>query len=148
MPSKKNLAKIHIAKKELGLTDEVYRDILRNRFKVESARDLTDLQAATLLSLFRQRGWRPAIGRKAKSDSREKSRSGYIAIRPGPAARQQRKVLAMWAQLGYEPEKLHGRCKRQFGIERFEWVTEHRDLHVLITDLDRMISSMTHGGRR
>ena len=31
-PSKADLAKIHIAKKELGLSDDVYRDILRSRF--------------------------------------------------------------------------------------------------------------------
>ena len=146
VPSKADLAKIHIAKKQLGLTDEVYRDILRARFKAESSRDLTDRQAATLLSLFRERGWRQASGRKKKDEGRQ-SRPGYIAIKPGPAARQQKKVLAMWAQLGYAPEKLHERCKRQFGIERFEWVTEYRDLHVLITDLEGRIKSMVAGGR-
>ena len=38
-PSKAALAKIHIAKKELGLTDEMYRDLLFCNFKVESAKE-------------------------------------------------------------------------------------------------------------
>ncbi len=39
---RKNLATIHIVKRELGLSDEEYRDILRREAGVESAKDLTD----------------------------------------------------------------------------------------------------------
>lgn len=66
MPSRNDLAKIHIAKKELGLDDDIYRGVLWDRYHKESAAELSDLQAADLLDLFRQKGWRPAsIGQRA-----------------------------------------------------------------------------------
>lgn len=136
MPTHAQLAKIHIAKKELQLTDDTYRDILALHFKAESAKDLTDRQAEQLLDLFRAKGWKPK--KSASSAPGRKRRDGnYIAIKPGPTAAQQRKVLAMWNSLGYGMDKLHGRCLRQFGIERFEWVTDPHQLHVLITDLKK-----------
>jgi hypothetical protein len=35
----------------------------------------------------------------------------FIEIKPGPAAKQQRKVLALWHALGYDMDKLHTRVK-------------------------------------
>jgi phage gp16-like protein len=139
-PSKAQLAKIHIAKKELQLTDEVYRDILALNFKVESAKDLTDRQAVQLLEIFRGKGWQV---KSKKAAPGQKKRSGnFIAIKPGPVAAQQRKVLAMWNELGYSMEKLHSRCRTQFYVDRFEWLTDSNALHVLITDLNKRIKTM------
>ena len=138
MMNRADLAKIHIAKKELGLTDEAYRDMLHLHFGVSSAKDLLPKQVVVLLNNFRARGWKPkkgAVVKHGRADQRRKD-DNFIVIKPGPAARQQRKVLAMWAALGYDVAKLHARCKKQFGIERFEWVTEYDELHVLITDLE------------
>ena len=60
MPSRSELAKIHIAKKELGLDDATYRGILWDRYHLESAADLNTAQVVDLIDLFRQKGWRPA----------------------------------------------------------------------------------------
>jgi len=60
MPTRNHLAKIHIAKKALGLKDATYRSILRKRYHRESAAELSDRQAADLIDLFREKGWRPA----------------------------------------------------------------------------------------
>jgi phage gp16-like protein len=134
MPSRAALAKIHIATKELGFSDEAYRDLLLLQFKVESASKLTEQQAASLLDIFRRKGWKP---KKSRQQPGQKRRNGsFIEIKPGPAAAQQRKVLALWNALGYDLDKLHTRCSRQFGVDRFEWLTEPRHLHVLITDLE------------
>lgn len=130
MPKPQQLAKIHIAKKELGLSDEAYRDILRLHFRVESARDLTDRQATVLLNRFKAQGWQPKVAAQPRKNS------NYISIKPGPAAAQQRKVLAMWNALGYDMAKLHSRVKTQFGVDRFEWLDDPKALHVLITDLE------------
>ena len=59
MPDRKDLAKIHIAKKELGLDDATYRGILWDRYHLDTAADLTPGQAADLIALFRAKGWRP-----------------------------------------------------------------------------------------
>lgn len=60
MPNRNDLARIHIALKELGLDDDTYRAVLRERYHTESAAELSEWQAADLLDLFRQKGWRPA----------------------------------------------------------------------------------------
>lgn len=60
MPNRSDLAKIHIAKQELGLDEATYRDILQKRYHQDSAADLTPGQAADLIALFRDKGWRPA----------------------------------------------------------------------------------------
>ena len=65
MPNRSDLAKIHIAKKELGLDDSTYRGVLWDRYGKETAADLTDRQAADLIDLFRQKGWRPISFRQA-----------------------------------------------------------------------------------
>ena len=85
-PTNAQLAKIHIAKKELQLTEEVYRDILALNFKVESAKALTGWQAEQLLDIFKAKGW------KAKA-SKDKGRS------PKYGDPQQRKVVALWITL-------------------------------------------------
>ncbi len=139
MPSAADLAKIHIAKKELGLTDEAYRDILRTHFRVESAKDLAPKQVIVLLNKFRAKGWKPkqgAVVKHGRTGTRRKA-DNFIQIQPGPAARQQRYALALWNALGYDVDKLHTRCKKQFGVDRFEWLTEHDHLHILITDLQQ-----------
>jgi len=130
-PTRAEYAKIHIAVKELGLTDENYRDMLEFNFGVQSAKDLTAAQVAELLDLFRMKGWKPKLP-KRKGDE-------YITVKPGPAAAQQRKVLALWHALNYPMAALHTRCRKQFGVERFEWLTDNHSLHVLITDLERRL---------
>jgi hypothetical protein len=59
MPSRADLARIHIAKKELGLDDASYRGVLWGRYHKESAAYLTPREVADLIELFRQKGWRP-----------------------------------------------------------------------------------------
>lgn len=46
------LAVLHIAKKELNLSEEEYRDILRNAAGVESAKDLDDEKFRRLMNVF------------------------------------------------------------------------------------------------
>nr|WP_321464281.1 regulatory protein GemA [uncultured Desulfobulbus sp.] len=132
---KTTLAKIHIAKKELALSDQAYRDILFFNFQTGSAKDLTSLQARQLIELFRAKGWQPKPGR-----GQQKGKSRFITVKPGPAAKQQKKVLALWNALGYEMGALHGRVKKQFGVDRFEWLEDGQALHVLITDLQRRVT--------
>lgn len=59
------LAKIHIARKDLGLSDDLYRDILREAGKVESAADLDWRGRAAVLARFKELGWKATAGKKA-----------------------------------------------------------------------------------
>jgi len=129
-----DLAKIHIAKKELGLSDQEYRDILYANFKVSSAKDLGCKEISRLLSIFRQKGWQPRFKFKSKG-SQPKGKRNFKEIKAGPLARQKRYILALWNALGYDLAKLDARCKKQFGLDRFEWLQDEDHLHILITDL-------------
>ena len=134
-PTRAELAKIHIAKKELGMSDDAYRDLLRLHFGVESARDLSPRQVTVLLNKFRAKGWRPR--RKVKSGRRGAAlkKKNFKEISSGPNARQKRYILALWNALGYDVAKPDARVKRQFGIDRFEWLHDDHALFVLATDL-------------
>ncbi|HAF00411.1 MAG TPA: GemA protein [Methylophilaceae bacterium] len=56
---KAEIAKIHIAKKDLGLDDETYRSLLWTAARVESSKDLDHAGRAAVLEHFKARGWKP-----------------------------------------------------------------------------------------
>lgn len=77
MPTSANLAKIHIAKKELGLSDEDYRGILAYHFQVDSAAKLNDRQCVVMINHLKAKGWKPK--------SRDKKRGKpFAGTRPAP----------------------------------------------------------------
>jgi phage gp16-like protein len=59
------LAKIHIAKKDMGLTDDQYEAMLSG-MKVKSAKELTIPQMEKLILYMKHYGWRPGKARKPK----------------------------------------------------------------------------------
>lgn len=75
MPTRNELARIHIAKKEMGLDDDAYRDMLRDRYGVESAKNLNQDDVRDLLAhcakvgaLSSGKGWQ---GRPLPSEDRK-----------------------------------------------------------------------------
>jgi phage gp16-like protein len=58
------LAKIHLAKRDLGLSDVDYRHVLFVQFGVDSSAKLSDLELHKLLDHFRSKGW----GQKRSAD--------------------------------------------------------------------------------
>jgi hypothetical protein len=138
MPTKADYAKLAIARKALSLSEEQYRDIMAmNCNGKTSAKALNAMELATLFGIFADRGWRPTSPKTVKSGHKATRRvdDNYRRIPPGPAAKQQRYVVALWVKLGYEVKKLDIRVKKQFGLDRFEWLTDHDSLRILITDL-------------
>jgi phage gp16-like protein len=66
----KHLAKVHIAKKDLGLDEETYRDIVQRVTGHPSAGECTERQLDELLGEFKRLGWTPKPkGRKPLSKS-------------------------------------------------------------------------------
>jgi hypothetical protein len=71
MATPKQIKLIHIAKGQLGLDDDTYRDALREMFGAGSSKDLSPAQADQLLDEFKHRGFRivsrhPRPARRAK----------------------------------------------------------------------------------
>lgn len=115
MPSQKNLAKIHIAKKDLGLTDDAYRDVLRNITGKDSSAKLTDNQALRVLRYFESRGFRP---------KKQRSLPGMTV----PTDPQSKKIRALWITLHKAGVVKNGTdlamlafVKRMVKRDRLEW---------------------------
>ncbi|MBI4384800.1 MAG: regulatory protein GemA [Nitrospinae bacterium] len=108
MPKRELLALVHIAKKELNLPDDIYRDILFVQFGKETARDLSAEEIFALLDHFRSLGWKSNSGRPlAEGSQRAAGPSAASRLRGGgnrvptiaperatPA--QRRKIETLW----------------------------------------------------
>lgn len=75
------LAKVHIAKKDLGLDDATYRAIVTRVAGKGSSSDCTDPQLGALLAEFTRLGWKP---------SKDTRRSNKPWVR---------KIYAIWGEL-------------------------------------------------
>jgi hypothetical protein len=134
MPIQKLLAKIHIAKKELGLEDEIYRDILYRKFKVTSSKALSDSQALVLINHFKNVGWVPKSKPKKYDDL--PPRDLYDAS-PG----QRRLIEVLWHDLyrGNE-EKKHLRqfLWNHFKVSEVRFIRDKDLAHKVIEALKQM----------
>lgn len=81
--------KIEVAKVELGLDDEAYRDILRSRFGKESRKSLGNAQLVDLIEHFKSLGFKPKSTRPPK-------RAGSRPMAKGP---EPEKIRALWLSL-------------------------------------------------
>lgn len=89
---KQLLAKVHIAKKQLGLSDDDYRDTLQGLFGVRSASKLSDRRLTELVEYFKSVGFKPLPRKSASRKSKP----------PVAAEHKQdliRKMRALWISL-------------------------------------------------
>lgn len=111
---RRDMARIHIAKKQLGLDDGTYRDMLWSVARVRSSADLdyTGLQRVlahlTACGFKSTKGKRPHPGRPANIDSEDR----------GPLLR---KIEAMLTDARREWAYAHGMAKRMFRVEHCQF---------------------------
>lgn len=135
------LAKVHLAKKDLGLTEGDYRHVLRYNYNVESARDLSDRELNSLLDLFKSKGWKA----RPKGQAAE---SGRDIKPPVPAERQplMNKIEALLAEKG----RLEGRrvswkyaeaiLRNQGGPQYLNWASPGQ--------LEKVIQALSYAVKR
>jgi len=108
-PRNRDLAKIHVAKKQLALSDEDYRAMLWTIGRVRSAADLDAHGRRKVLEHMRSRGFRPRrTGRPVPASGREKLLG---------------KIHAMLAEAGRPDAYGDALAKRIVKTERLEWCT-------------------------
>ena len=115
--SSAGLKKIHIARRDLGLDDDVYRSILARVAGVRSSKELTPRQIGRVLAEFERLGWvqKPSTKPAAK-------RTGRAA--PNPSDERQAlvgKIEAQLAEAGRPWEYADGMARRMYKVERVEW---------------------------
>ncbi|MBK1868278.1 gp16 family protein [Aestuariivirga sp. YIM B02566] len=132
-PRNKMLAKVHVAKKELGLDDETYRDMLVLVTGKNSARDCSDHELVKVIELFGKKGFhvKPSKGRMP----------GYAEHKYAP------KIRALWLSgwnLGIirDPEEkaMWTFIHRQTGIASVRWLKSSEDALRVIEALKKWLA--------
>jgi len=116
------LAKIHIAVKDLGISEEDYRDILEAEFGVRSASKLMERDLDRLIARFRACGWKPKKSRPGRSQAealRERAREIAVNFHDGE-------------------KRLTRLSVRICGVEKLEWCNEAGKLKRLLAALEKI----------
>ncbi|MBP9100499.1 MAG: regulatory protein GemA [Nitrosomonas sp.] len=104
---KRQLAQIHIARKDLGLDEDTYRAMLMDVAGVESAADLTAKGRRDVLARFESRGWK---NKKHRAPEVTAEKAPYI-----------RKIGALLADMKLSWNYAHGIAKQMFKKQRVQW---------------------------
>ena len=122
------LARIHIARRDLGLDEETYRAVLSRIGGRPSARDLDTRALAAVLAEFRRLGWRPKAPPSAEpprvAKARALWRAGYhlgVVRDPSDAA-------------------LRAFVKRQAGLDSERWLTGAAEARRVVEALKSWLS--------
>jgi len=126
----KDLAKIHIAKKQLGLNDEVYRDMLFVVAGVRSAADLDAHARLAVLGHLKNAGFK-IKGRKTAGFPGRPKQSFFEDPDVG---KMLGKIEAMLAEAGRPWKYVHRMAQRMHGVDRVEWCGQ-RQIHKIVSAL-------------
>ncbi len=114
------IAKIHVAKKQLAIADDDYRQILLDEAGVMSSADASDSALAKVLDRLKSRGFKPLPPKKGKH--------GGPKPADHPSARKARALWVSLYQLGAvknpAEQALEGFAKRQLKVEAMQWANE------------------------
>lgn len=128
-------AKIAIARKQLDLDEDTYREMLQNDFGKSSAKDLNVHELARLLQKFASLG----VSFTHKGTNKKvtpHARPDWIEITDSMSfAKQKREILLIWRKLGYSMSSLDTRIKREFNCHLFVWLDKEADIKKLLCDL-------------
>ena len=148
----KLLARIHIAKKALGLDDADYRHALREGWGSSSSAELDDAALAEAVSAFELQA---QTGRYAKVSSmplpgpegRPKGLEGS-----GGRAGQLRKIERQLAVKAHRQGKAvswayaHGMAKHMYGLDALDWC-DWEQLRGIIAALEKHLGGRKRGGK-
>lgn len=144
------LAKVHIAKAQLQLTDETYRAILA-RYGVESSKVLDTKGLEKLLTHMEKLGWEAKTARKRKGDKHGAPANlgrGYGKGNAKPYDRSMllTKIEALLSEKGTDQGKhvpwdyAAAILKRMYKVDRLEWATAEQLRGVMV--------ALMKGGKR
>ncbi len=127
---RRELAAIHVAKKQLGLDDGTYRDMLWTVGRVRSAGDLDHAGRQAVIEHMRRRGFMRV--QPAAEPPRDHGKKPIV-----PADRQALvdKIEAMLADAARPWNYARAMGKRMFKIDQLEWATAEQ-LRSLVAALE------------
>ncbi|WP_046079660.1 gp16 family protein [Halomonas sp. HG01] len=125
MISKNKLAQIHIARQQLGLSDDEYRAILARTVGVSSAKELTDSNVGRVLHEFKRLGWKPKAPKRAGRQPNTLNSEEML-----------QKIEAQLCELGASWAYAEAIARRQTGIAKLEWLKTEKQYRGVIAALD------------
>jgi hypothetical protein len=132
----KQKALIHVAKTQLCLDDDRYRDLLRSTCGVESSKELSFTQYDKLLKRFRELGFRIKHQGRGHRQPYLKSPDRDPGGLPSPA--HLKKINDLYEQLGWtEPERRIGLNQR---IIKRPWPQSRAEANKIIEALKSMVA--------
>ncbi|NVO00923.1 MAG: regulatory protein GemA [Geobacteraceae bacterium] len=129
------IQKIQIARRQLGLSEEIYRDIIREASggKTESSTKLTWQGRRDVLERMKELGFIAKPAKKASSPA--KVRSGKVEVNSRRQADdpQSKMLRALWIQLHQEGKvkdsseaALCSFVKRMTGVDALDWLSDRQ----------------------
>lgn len=126
-----DLAKIHIARKQLGMEEDAYRDLLWTVGRVRSSADLDHAGRARLLDHFRACGWRPRPPKEKKPGSWD-----WVNNAAEDRKAMLRKIAMILREADRPKEYADGIAKRMHGVDLVEFCRPGQ-LHDIVAALVR-----------
>ena len=108
------MAKIHIAKKQLGLDDDTYRDVLERVTGRRSCKKMLIGELEAVIKDMESRGF------TAKATPKHGKKPNVVAKREPMMG----KIEAMLADMGLHWNYAHGMADSMFKIKRLEWLSD------------------------
>lgn len=119
------LSKIHIAKSQLNMADDIYRGLLARVAGVRSAKELNVRQAAKVIEEFERLGWKP------KPSAKSKGKPHNFKVLPAEIE----KVEALLTDMGLSWAYADAIVWRMFKVQRVAWLKTPKQLADLIAAL-------------
>jgi phage gp16-like protein len=132
---RRELAQIHIAKKQLGIEDDAYRDMLRTIGRVESSADLGDHGRKAVLEHLKKCGFQASRSTKPKLSSKPGAWDWVNNAAPERQA-MLRKIAVMLKDADREKHYADGIAKNMFHVERIEFC-QPAQLHSIVAAMVR-----------
>ena len=108
------MAKIHIAKKDLHLDDDTYRDVLWRVTGKRSCKDMTIAQLQDVVKDMEKSGFKP------KSAPKHGKKPSVVGKREPLMG----KIHAMLTDMGLHWNYAHGMADSMFKIKRLQWLND------------------------
>ncbi|RUI34565.1 gp16 family protein [Pseudomonas aeruginosa] len=125
-----NLAKIHIAKSQLGMDDDSYRALLGRVAGVRSAKELKPRQVGLVLAEFQRLGWKPQSKRQGRATPKVAQNRQTVL----------KKIQALLTTAQRPWSYADSMALRMFKVPRLEWLDDsqlYRLMQALIIDASR-----------
>jgi len=129
------LAKIHVAKAQMGLTDSEYEAML-TAFKVESAKEMTVPQLENLVKLMKHHGWKPSRRGHSAESSKIRMMDPVLVANQLGALRGRCVEIAQEIENG--EKRLAGLAEKICGVSNLTWCRDVKKLERLLAVLGKI----------